>query len=87
MKEIKSGLVLLNVKGNINVVLCVDCEKCTLFSITKKGYVTTTRAKWYVEEKLGKTWKVIAQYPTWLDAMNGKEFMFYLKGEKQNGFI
>ena len=79
LKEIKSGLVLLNTKGNINVVLYVDCEKCILFSKTKKGYSTTTIAKWYVEEKLKRTWKVVAQYPTWLDAMNGKEFMFYLK--------
>ena len=72
---IKVGQIILNTKKHACLVLKVDSQYCWLFAKTPKGYNCNHYGKWYIQNALCKgIYRAVAEYPTWQEAVNSKEF-------------
>ena len=64
------GLIFKNTKGNLCVIMKEDRHYYWILSKTKKGFSLNHYGKWWIEDCLLKTYKIVCdKYLTWQEAV------------------
>lgn len=72
---VDNGLVFLNMKNNMCVVLKVENGYVWVFSKTSKGFCCNRYGKWWINRCINECkYRIIAKYQSWQEAINSEEF-------------
>lgn len=75
MSEIKVGQIWINQQNYLFVVVQTNDSCINTFVMGKKWLVTRSVYRYYADDKVKRgKWRKIAEYPTWQEAVNSKEF-------------